>query len=302
MADLSPSSREHEIDIYVLVYSRLQRALDLGIAIESEMEADHDTSINDRIASETKILHERNNKLASLKMIMALRSAETWREYVRTFYWLFLVFEEEVRKIRETGSGHLAKAFDTVHEPVLLRTKKIRQDLEFYYNSDKTVWEECTSAEGRAYMSHVQEIAKTSPVRLLAYISVMYLGLFAGGQIIRSKIVKRTGFYPAKSGLSHEQLIERGTKIFQFDTDDTSTLKRTHRARFDRVCHEYLNQAEQDEICAEAKEIFIRNERLIESVDVPGAWILIVKSFSTILFSALLVVALCMWLFVYYVR
>lgn len=260
------------------------------------------TSINDRIASETKVLHEKNNKLASLKMVIALRSGHIWREYVRTFYWLFLSFEEEVRKIRHSGSGHLSAAFEAVHDPLLLRTQKIRQDLAFYYDGDKSVYEHCNSAEGRAYMAHIRDIAERSPVRLMAYLSVMYLGLFAGGQIIRSKIVKRTGFYPSKPGLTHAEVIEQGTNIFQFDTENTTDLKKTHRARFDRVCLEYLNQDEQNEICEEAKEIFIRNERLIASVNVPSTGVMILQTFRTLFLTALVLILLSIYIFIFHWR
>lgn len=237
---------------------------------------DVENSINDRIASETKVLHERNNKIASLKMVMALRSADLWREYVRSFYWLFLAFEEEVRKIREGPEGHLRKTFEAVHEPLLLRAHKIRKDLSFYYDQDKTVLEHCNTAEGKAYVEHVQGIARDDPIRLMAYLSVMYLGLFAGGQIIKSKMVRRTGFYPAKAGLDHAEVIERGTNIFNFDTDDTTKLKETHRSRFDRVCLEHLSGEEKDKVVEEAKEIFVRNESLIASVEVPStAWLLL---------------------------
>lgn len=254
--------------------------------------------MNDRIAAETKVLHERNNRLASLKMVMALRTGETWREYVRTFYWLFLCFEEEARKVRETGSSRLAKAFETVHDPLLLRTQKIREDLEFYYGGDESIYKDCGSAEGKAYIAHIHHITETSPVRLMAYLSVMYLGLFAGGQIIRSKIVKRTGFYPAKPGMTHADVVEHGTNIFQFDTPDTIHLKKTYRARFDRVCLEYLTDQERDEVCAEAKEIFIRNERLIASVDVHSTFVLVLKTFQkpllAILVLALAVLCFCL--------
>lgn len=243
------------------------------------MSTNVDLSINDRIASETKILHERNNKIASLKMVLALRSAEMWREYVLTFYWLFEAFEEEATKIREGGEEHLRRAFDAVYDPLLSRTEKIRQDIMFYYDDDKRVLDNCKSAEGRAYIAHVRQIAQDSPVRLLAYFSVMYLGLFAGGQIIKSKIIRRTGFYPSKRGLSHETIIERGTNIFTFDTDDTTKLKKTHRARFDRVCLEYLTPSERDAICDEAKEIFIRNETLIASVNVPNTFTMLLQTF-----------------------
>lgn len=255
-------------------------------------------SINDRIAAETKVLHERNNKIASMKMILALRSAENWREYVLTFYWLFKTFEEEIEKIRTQGRGRFRDIFDAVYEPLLARTEKIEEDLLFYYNDDKSVLENCHSVEGRSYMMHVRRIAKEEPIRLLAYVSVMYLGLFAGGQIIKSKIVKRTGFYPAKHGLSHAEVLERGTNIFKFETEDTTRLKKTHRARFDRVCLHQLNDTERDQVVDEAKNIFIMNERLIGSVRVSSAAILLLHAIKT----PLLIFLIMIITIIYYLR
>lgn len=234
--------------------------------------------------------------IAQVKLVMALRSAQAWREYVLVFYWLYKTFEEEVAKIRDgkSGDAHLRATFEAVHDPLLLRTDKIRDDLMFYFDDDKAVLERCYSTEGLAYIAHVKEIAKESPVKLMAYLSVMYLALFAGGQIIRSKMVKRSGFYPSKSGLTHAEVIRRGTNIFLFDSDDTTKMRKTHRARFDRVCLEHLDQAERDEIVEEAKQIFIRNEKLMAEIHVPHAFWLVVKSMKTPIMALL---TLCLSIF-----
>lgn len=258
-------------------------------------ELDVENSINDRIASETKVLHDRNNKIASLKMVLALRSGNYWREYVLTFYWLFKTFEQEIDNIRTRDEGHLRDVFEAVYDPLLSRTKKIEQDLLFYYDQDKSILERCQSSEAKAYMVHVKRIADEEPIRLLAYVSVMYLGLFAGGQIIKSKIVKQTGFYPTKNGLTHAEVLDRGTNIFKFDTDDTTRLKQTHRARFDRVCLEHLEETERNQVVDEAKRIFIMNERLIGSVQVANAVVLLLRALRIplLLFTFLLCTMFC---------
>ncbi|CCG84434.1 protein of unknown function [Taphrina deformans PYCC 5710] len=262
-------------------------------------ELDTENSINDRIASETKVLHDRNNKIASMKMILALRSANYWREYVLTFYWLFKSFEQEIDNIRIRGEGHLREIFDAVHDPLLPRTEKIEQDLLFYYDQDKAILGSCQSAEAKAYMVHVKRIADEDPIRLLAYVSVMYLGLFAGGQIIKSKIVKQTGFYPAKHGLTHAEVLNRGTNIFRFETDDTTRLKETHRARFDRVCLQHLDETQRDKVVDEAKKIFIMNERLIGSVQVANAAVLLLRTIRVPLLLFILFILLILYHFRY---
>lgn len=198
------------------------------------------------------------------------------------FYWLYKTFEEEVDRIRTHGQDdHLKAAFEAVHEPLLARTAKIEEDLMFYFDHDKSVLTTMHSPQARAYVSHVREIAQQEPIKLMAYLSVMYLALFAGGQVIKSKMIKLSGFYPAKPGLSHAQVIDRGTNIFAFDTDDVTNLKKTYRARFDQVCLEYFDRSERDKIVEEAKEIFRRNERVMATIDVPSVYWHLYKSLRT---------------------
>ncbi|ORY86334.1 hypothetical protein BCR37DRAFT_344009 [Protomyces lactucae-debilis] len=234
------------------------------------------SSINDRIARETRAVHARNNRLANVKLLLALKSAAAFRAYIVPFYFVYKTFEAELAAVRGTSQDEATQhVFQELYEPLLERTRKIEQDLRFYYGPDADVVMRGPQTRTlQEYVEHIQSIAKQDPVKLLAYSSVMYLALFAGGQIIKSKMVKRYGFFPTKPGVSQEESIRQGTNIFTFDTKDVQTLKKAHRDRFDRVVAQSLTATQQDAIVAEAKEIFVRNEQLIAEVQVPGAaWI-----------------------------
>ncbi len=256
-------------------------------------------SISDRIATETKTLHDQNNKLANLKLILAIRSATIFREYILAFYHLYATFEHETAKIRTGKDARLSRIFTAIHEPLLDRTQAIKADLEFYYDqiqiTDPTI--RPPTPLQQEYVAHIQYIAKTDPIRLLSFSSVMVLALFAGGRIIHSRMIRRTGFYPQKEGLEHSEIVERGTHIFRIESDDVEALRVRYRRNYDRVVLEELDEREQTVLVDEAKEIFVRNAGLIDEVKVPGSVGLILETFQVAIasFLVVLVFLVCLW-------
>ena len=59
----------------------------------------------------------------------------------------------------------------------------------------------------------------------------MYLALFAGGRIMRSSVLKATGMYPQRDGLSHDDVVRMGTNFFTFDVPDEDLLRLTYKKR-----------------------------------------------------------------------
>lgn len=256
------------------------------------------SSINDRIAHETRAVHARNNRLANVKLLLALKSPIAFRAYILPFYFVYKAFEEELREARAScKDAKLQTVMNEIYDPVLERTHKIEQDLRFYYDEEADdVLSKPTTKALQAYVDHIHDIAKHDPVKLLAYTSVMYLALFAGGQIIKSKMVKRYGFFPTKPGMSREDSMKQGTHIFSFDTENVQGLKKAHRNRFDALVEQNLSSKQEDALAAEAQEIFVRNERLIAEVHVPNATWITLDVLKVPLLVALLIVLLAIFL------
>ncbi|KAG0300623.1 hypothetical protein BGZ98_009035 [Dissophora globulifera] len=72
------------------------------------------------------------------------------------------------------------------------------------------------------FTDHIRDIAKREPEKLVAYPATNYLGLFFGGQIVRSKIVKSAHFFPSPPNKSLGGEQDSGIAIFTFREPNTT--------------------------------------------------------------------------------
>eukprot|EP01118_Nematostelium_gracile_P008314 TRINITY_DN2754_c0_g1_i1.p2 TRINITY_DN2754_c0_g1~~TRINITY_DN2754_c0_g1_i1.p2 ORF type:complete len:182 (+),score=46.73 TRINITY_DN2754_c0_g1_i1:186-731(+) len=142
---------------------------------------------------------------------------------------------------------------ETAYEPIVLRSKKFEQDLEFYYGKG---WEKVPPSKiARDYAQWIVDISNKEPLILIAIIYHLYMALLAGGQIIRGW-AKRSMRLP-----EHD-----GTNIFEFDTGDIPLRQffRRYRARVNEI---QVRENLIDEMAKEGTKIFEKNNQIIQSLD-----------------------------------
>ncbi|BFZ54164.1 heme oxygenase [Savitreella phatthalungensis] len=270
------------------------------------------SSLNDVIASRTRRLHDQNNRLANLRLVGALRSGRLWREYLLRFAVVYTAIEDAFSELLSQPSPtdddidqaawtRSRNAIARLRTPLLLRTNRILKDLAFFYQTDvenaRRRVRRCSTEDpvaeryakrlghlvGGAGIENV-DLGGDRPIRVLAYASVMYLALFAGGRIIKSRMLsERAGFWPRVDGKSREDVLAHGTHTLSFDLaasaggqvddvwkskefQDVTALKTFYRALYDDVAAEVLTDDDRETVIDEACEIFKLNDKLISSV------------------------------------
>ncbi|KAF9429788.1 heme oxygenase (decycling) 1 [Podila epigama] len=214
---------------------------------------------------------------------------------------------------KEEYESHLAQEnphpwLKYTYTPEMRRTEAFEKDLAYFYGPN---WKEETEPNHQAleYMSHIREISKKHPERLVAYPSTLYLGIFFGGMITRSKIIRSTSFFPSppQQQLGGEQ--DNGIAIFTFRNknpksdqyghkEDPNKIKALLKGRLNSIpgIDSDAQKEERNEIGKEAVEIFVRN------IDIMSSARGIAKVWARWVLHALLYLAIAFALFQLIVR
>ncbi|KAF9123049.1 heme oxygenase [Mortierella sp. 14UC] len=251
--------------------------------------------LTDELRQKTKGLHGKTDRLVSLGLFAVL-DYQIYRQILLGFYYVFKTFEEEyerhVKTTATVGGQKLVHPWvQHTYSPDLRRTEAFEADLAYFYGDD---WKDHVqpSKQVQEYMDHIRDISKGQPEKLVAYPATLYLGLFFGGQITRSRIVKSTHFFPSPPERKLGGENDDGIAIFTFrDTTNTNEgagagargkkmdpnkIKSTLKERLNSIAE--LNAAEdvpetklahagREAIAEEAREIFVRNMDLMTSVE-----------------------------------
>ncbi|KAF9546013.1 heme oxygenase [Mortierella hygrophila] len=254
--------------------------------------------LTDELRQKTKGLHGKTDRLVSLGLFAI------YRQILLGFYYVFKTFEEEYDRHLKTSTIDSQKQkwpahpwVEHTYSPDLRRTEAFEADLAYFYGPD---WKDHVqpSKQVQEYMDHIRDIAKRQPEKLIAYPATLYLGLFFGGQITRSKIIKSTHFFPSPPAKKLGGENDDGIAIFTFreSTSAATTAGATRRAgegskgkkmdpnRVKSSLKERLNSIPEmnlaegvpetkltlegrEAIAEEAREIFVRNMDLMTSVE-----------------------------------
>ncbi|CAK9438719.1 uncharacterized protein LODBEIA_P29430 [Lodderomyces beijingensis] len=236
-------------------------------------------ALANRINTETRSLHDKVDKLVTLKMAIALRNYKVFRQGLQSFYHVFQSIETALQHQLETyPDSEWSTMLREVWKPEIARTGKAEQDLMFFYNDDKSKFVTPKMKEQIAFASHIKEVTAKKPYLLFAYLHVMYLALFAGGRIMRSSFAKATGMYPRKDGLSHDEIVKLGTNFFTFDVADENLLRVMYKRDYELVTRNGLTEEQKLEIIEESKFIFEQNARCLNELEqynmqkIHGTW------------------------------
>ncbi|KAF9922386.1 heme oxygenase [Linnemannia zychae] len=259
--------------------------------------------LTDELRLKTKGLHGKTDRLVSLGLFAVL-DYQIYRQILLGFYYVFKTFEEEYDRHMKAAASNPGQHFlvhpwvQHTYSPDLRRTEAFEADLAYFYGDD---WKDHVqpSKQVQEYMDHIRDISKRQPEKLVAYPATLYLGLFFGGQITRSKIIKSTNFFPSPPTKKLGGENDDGIAIFTFRESMTSTasaskddsagatdrkgkkldpnkVKSTLKERLnsiaemnlkDNIPETKLTRLGREAIADEAREIFIRNMDLMTSVE-----------------------------------
>ncbi|EGW34641.1 heme-binding peroxidase [Spathaspora passalidarum NRRL Y-27907] len=223
-------------------------------------------ALANRINKETRSLHDKIDKVVTLKFAIALKNYKIFRQGLQAFYHVFDAIETSLYQQLEIDD-EWTEMFKQVWKPEIARREKAQQDLMFYYDDRKEKFMHPVMSEQVAFANHIKEVTKEKPYLLFAYLHVMYLALFAGGRVMRSSFARAAGFYPRKSGLSHEDVIKMGANFFTFDVADENLFRIIYKRDYELVTRNALTEEQKLEIIEESKYIFAQNLKVVTELE-----------------------------------
>lgn len=220
-------------------------------------------ALANRINLETRSLHNKIDKLVTLKFAIALRDYKIFRQGLQSFYHVFATVEECLYKQLEDEQSEWTPLLKNVWKPEMARRERGQQDLMFFYDNRKEKFMSPIMPAQIEFANHIRRVTSEKPYLLLAYLHVMYLALFAGGRVMRSSLLRATGMFPRKDGLSHKEILAAGTNFFQFDVEDESTFRLLYKRDYELQTRNNLTEEQKQEIIKESYYIFEQNAKCI---------------------------------------
>lgn len=140
------------------------------------------------------------------------------------------------------------------------RTEAFEKDLAFYLGSD---WNKnyIPRESVAKYLLHLQNLEKDDPVRLIAYIYHLYMGLLSGGQILRRKraLAKKFNVFSSKEDNNG------GNAVTDFGEKRIFELKRELVSSVNDIALK-LDENTKDNLIKEGKVVFELNNSIIKTV------------------------------------
>ncbi|KAG0201184.1 hypothetical protein BGX28_005931 [Mortierella sp. GBA30] len=234
--------------------------------------------LTDELRQKTKGLHAKTDRLVQLGLFAVL-DYQIYRQVILGFYYVFSAFEEEYERHMKDPNAH--PWLKHTYSPELKRSSAFEADLAYFYGPDFKQHIR-PSKQVKEYIDHIRDISKRQPERLVAYPATLYLGLFFGGQITRSRIVKATNFFPSPPDKQLGGEHDSGIAIFTFRESNDITAEGNQKLDPNKVKNDLkarLNSIPgiDDETEAtvtarravgdEAREIFARNMDIMTSAE-----------------------------------
>lgn len=219
-------------------------------------------ALANRINMETRTLHNKIDKLVTLKFALALRDYKIYRQGLQSFYHVFATVERQLHA-QLAKNDEWSELLQKVWKPVIARSEPAQQDLLFYYNDRKEKFMNPIMPAQIEFVDHITKVTLEKPYLLFAYLHVMYLALFAGGRVMRLSISRATGLFPQKDGLNHDDIVKLGTNFFRFDVDDENTFRLLYKRDYELATRNALTEEQKLDIIEESKYIFQQNAKCV---------------------------------------
>lgn len=224
-----------------------------------------DSLLTDQMRAATRKSHDNSDRLVNLKLALVLTSPALYGEALS----LFLPVFEKLESILERNSKHphLGKLYPLLD--VLRRTPGFRADMAYYLPKGRReeleeAWKKGEHKEIADYLSRLEDLEKTDPVLLLAYVYHLYGGVVAGGQIIARMVRKAVGLPKNR---------DEGVEVFRIKGEASISNK----GFFQRVRNIYneeldLSTDEKKALIKEGRDVFRLNDALVRTVKGTPAW------------------------------
>jgi heme oxygenase len=185
------------------------------------------------------------------------------------------------------------------------RTKAFEDDLEFYFGKGFFRTSYSIRPAVANYLRHLKVLEEREPLRLIAYIYHLYMGLLSGGQILKKKRelkLKLTtlGGLTGTGPITRNGSENRGDAVTQFGLDgrSISEIKRDIAFTMNDIASD-LSKDEKDSLISESILVFQYNNEIIRSVKNTGRAAVMAVLTSPLLILPILLVLLSLVLFWY---
>lgn len=261
-------------------------------------------ALGNRINLETRSLHNKIDKMMTLKFALLLRDYKIYRQGIQFYYHIFSLIESCIDRELANPQSEWGPLLKTVWDPAIARTEALYKDLMFFYNNDESKFVKLRLPTHIAFANYIKKSTLQKPYLLLAYMHVMYLLLFAGGRLFRSKIAKASGMFPQVAGKSHEEIILKGTNFLRFDmVEDEQSLRIEYKRNYELNTRNNLSEQQKLDIIDESKLIFEQNGVCIKEIEKHNLQRLKSKLIYKIaVYGYYLAILLMTLLFIYYLR
>ncbi len=262
-------------------------------------------ALGNRINKQTKTIHNKIDKVVSLRLIYALREPKVYRQGLQSFYHVFQTIEsqyEYVQKHKDQYDERIINILGAIWKPAFGRTVRVEKDLLFFYGNEAK-FKTPIMKEQIDFVNHIKQVTTENPLLLLAYFHVMYLALFAGGRIMRSSIAQSIGLFPQVKGKTSEEVALEATNFFRFDVEDENSLRYSFKKDYEINTRNELSEKEKELIIAEAQIIFERNVLCVQELELHNRQLLTQKlSYKVIKSSRLVLLGIIILCLIYYLN
>lgn len=224
-------------------------------------------ALANRINMETRALHNKIDKLVTLKFALALRDYKIYRQGLQSFYHVFATVEECLYRELENPASEWSALLKQVWKPEMARQERGQQDLLFYYDDDMKKFQTPIMPAQIEFVAHIRRVVAEKPYILLAYLHVMYLALFAGGRVMRSSVSRAAGLFPHKDGARPDEIANLGTNFFRFDVADEDNFRILYKRDYELLTRNALTEEQKLEIIEESKYIFLQNAQCVNELE-----------------------------------
>ncbi|KAL7636116.1 UNVERIFIED_CONTAM: hypothetical protein RMT77_013935 [Armadillidium vulgare] len=210
-----------------------------------------DEPFTKRMRKESHQIHNISDALINAKLGIAMSDDKVWAEGLLLFYEIFKHLESALDRLKDTTVAEL-------DIPGMRRTTAFEKDLTFYLGND---WREnyTTRDSVLKYISHLTEIEENKPILLVAYIYHLYMGLFAGGQILKKKraLVMKLKFSSTSDPNEGLAVVSVGPDIYKIKKKMTDAMN---------AIAETLDENTKDLLIKESQNVFKFNNEMVRTI------------------------------------